>query len=482
MSDIYPRVCNYIEMHGMTAPGSAILAAVSGGADSMCMLDLLIRYCKEHGIRLGVVHVDHGFREESASEAEYVSDFCTQKGIPFYLCRIERGSIRPAEEDARIRRYELIAETASAHGYDRVALAHNRQDRAETMLFNLFRGTGISGLTGIRPVRDMYIRPVMCLDRDEIEEHLRDEGIEYCTDRTNLEDDYARNRIRHHIITESESINDRSVIHMNELAGDVDEICDLICRLAKEAYDRCVEVSPDSDEVKVHLSGYIHTDHVIRMELIRMIIRDMTPHLKDITRGHINSIDELAYREGNGRVDLPYDIQAYREYDCIRILKKQPDGYGRSEGQTCGTAYGGMDIDLSDLSRDGKDLCIRTDDGSEVVFSLIMRDETAEEGLRSPDKYTKRFDYDKIDKLITLRFRGPGDRIVIDGAGHTKKLSRYMIESKIPERIRDDIPVLAAGNDVIWIIGYRDSCAYRIDAGTHRVLEARVNNAQIKGE
>ena len=170
MSDIYPRVCNYIELHDMIEPGSALLAAVSGGADSICMLSLLIRYCEEHGIRLGVVHVDHGFRDESASEAAYVSDFCRNRGIPFHLHTIERGTIKPTEEAARVRRYELIAETASVHGYDRVALAHNRQDRAETMLFNMFRGTGINGLTGIRPVRDIYIRPVMCLDRDEIEE------------------------------------------------------------------------------------------------------------------------------------------------------------------------------------------------------------------------------------------------------------------------------------------------------------------------
>lgn len=467
----------------MTVPGSALLAAVSGGADSMCMLDLLIRYSREHDIRLGVVHVDHGFRDESASEAAYVSDFCAKRGIPFHLQTIEPGSIKPAEEAARIRRYELIAETASVHGYDRVALAHNRQDRAETMLFNMFRGTGIYGLTGIRPVRDIYIRPVMCLDRDEIEEYLRTRGIEYCTDRTNLEDDYARNRIRHHIITESRSVNDRSVVHMNELAEDADEICDLIGRLTMEAYDRCVDDSSGPDEYTVDVSGYTGTDHVIRMELIRTIIRDMTPHLKDITREHINSIDELAFRDGNGRTDLPYGIRAYREYETIRILKESFDGSKAAAAENGEALFNSTVIDLSKLSPGGKVLNIRTDDGCEAAFSLLAPDVVPEDAtLRSPDKYTKRFDYDKIDKLVTLRFRETGDHIVIDGSGHTKKLSRYMIESKIPGRIRDRVPILAAGNDVIWIIGYRDSCAYRIDAGTRRILEVTVNSTQIKGE
>ena len=240
MSEYYSRMCNYIEQHDMLSGTNSLLAAVSGGADSMCMLDLLIRYCSEHDIRLGVVHVNHGFREEAGAEAEYVAGFCEERGIPFYLKVIEPGSIRQTEEAARIRRYELISEAASDNGYEKVALAHNERDRAETMLFNMFRGTGISGLTGIRPVREMFIRPIMCLDRGDIEACLQEEGISYCTDRTNLEDDYARNRIRHHVLTAAESVNDRSVRHMNELAEDVGEIFDLVRDLASEACERAV--------------------------------------------------------------------------------------------------------------------------------------------------------------------------------------------------------------------------------------------------
>lgn len=477
MSDIYSRMEQYINEHSMIADGVSLLAAVSGGADSMCMLDLLIRYAAEHSIRLGVVHVNHGFREESVSEAEYVESFCRDRGIAFFLESIEPGSISHAEEAARDRRYALITETARINGYDRIALAHNARDRAETVLFNMIRGTGIGGMMGIKPVRDIYIRPILCLNRDEIEAYLQTQGIAYCTDITNLGDDYARNRIRHHIITEAESINAGSVRHINELAEDAGEICELIAELAQKAYVVILSCSEDGTEKRVDIKEYINLRPLIRAEIIRMAIRDMTPHLKDITREHISSIDELAYRDTNARVDLPYGIQAYREYDHISIVASESTGAEVPDPDFGPYDSFNTEVNTGSLTEGGEPLIIPLEDGSEAVFALLQADTHIDEsGLRSVDKYTKRFDYDKINKPISIRSRKDGDRIVIDEAGHIKKLSRYMIESKIPVRQRERIPLLTAGSDVIWIIGYRDSYAYRIDDTTHRILEVTVNH------
>lgn len=477
MSDIYSRVKEYIQEHAMIADGDSLLAAVSGGADSMCMLDLLIGYAAEHSLKLGVVHVDHGFRTESADEAGYVETFCRERNIPFYLRKIEPGSISHAEEAARDRRYELISEVADANGYTKVALAHNARDRAETMLFNMFRGSGISGMTGIRPVRDMYIRPILCLDRNEIEEHLRTRGIAYCTDSTNLGDDYARNRIRHHVISEAEIINAGSVRHMNELAEDAEEICDLIQDLVSEACEKIVTCDEDLGEYRINTAGYRELPPLIRAGIIRRIIMDLTPHLKDITREHIESLDDLAYRESNGRADLPYGIRAYREYDRICITSASVYTTRETGTETEAVA------DITNLSDIGDKTSILLDDGSTMTLSLIPGIDTGDMSvLKSADKYTKRFDYDKIDKPVSIRSRRNGDRIVIDEAGHAKKLSRYMIESKIPERLRDSIPLLTSGSDVIWIIGYRDSCSYRIDETTCRILEVTVTNNKLKGE
>ena len=477
MSDIYSRVNEYIQEHAMIADGDSLLAAVSGGADSMCMLDLLIGYAAEHSLRLGVVHVDHGFRAESASEAKYVESFCRERNIPFYLKKIKPGSISHAEEAARDRRYMLINEVANANGYAKVALAHNARDRAETMLFNMFRGSCISGMTGIRPVRDMYIRPILCLDRGEIEEYLGEKTIAYCTDATNLGDDYARNRIRHHVISEAEAVNAGSVRHMNDLADDAEEICDIVWEMASEAYVKLVTHDPDPGEYRIDAAGYRELRPLVRAEILREIIRDMTPHLKDITREHILSIDGLACRESNGRIDLPYGIRAYREYDQICITATS----GNPARKTIPDAEAQSDIeDLNDI---GDETGILLYDGRSMTLSLIPAAGAGDMSeLKSADKYTKRFDYDKIDKPVSIRSRRTGDRIVIDEAGHEKKLSRYMIENKIPERLRGSIPLLTSGSNVIWIIGYRDSYAYRIDETTQRILEVTVINNKLKGE
>ncbi len=478
MSDIYSRVSNYITEHKMLEEDDRILAAVSGGADSMCMLDLLIRFCAGHGHKLGVVHVDHGFRTESASEAAYVEHFCRERDIPFYLEKIIPGSIPNSEESARIRRYELISETAVKNGYTRIALAHNMRDRAETILFNMFRGTGISGMCGIRPVRDEFIRPIMCLDRREIETYLETAGIKFCTDQTNLTDDYSRNRIRHHILPEAESINDGSIRHMNETAEDVSAVCDLISGLASEAYSDMVR-SVSGEEYLIDVSRFSALHPVIREEVIRMILHHMTPHLKDISREHISGVEDLACRNSNARFDLPYGIRAYRSYENICIRKPEE----RSGEEAEGLPEGGIRVDLTGLKPGGEPLKIRTDASHEMIFSLTeAADPAAAAEMITDCDYAKCFDYDKINKLLDIRYRLEDDHLIIDAGGHVKKLARYMIESKIPEYMRDRIPVIADGSEVIWVAGYRDSYAYRIDDSTTRILKIQITDSNTKGE
>ncbi len=478
MSDTYSTLCDHISDNRLIGPGMSILAAVSGGADSMCMLALLIRYARENEHRLGVIHVDHGFRPEAAEEAAYVKEFCEARDIPFFLKKIEPGTCDKTEEAARIRRYELISETADKERYDLVALAHNANDRAETMLFNLFRGTGIKGLTSIRPVRDRYIRPILCLKRDEIERYLKDEGIRYYTDSTNLEDDYSRNRIRHHVIPEACTVNSRAIEHMNGLARDAEEICDLTASLAKKAYDESVrweDEGPDKTAMTAvtDVNTFIPLHPVIQREVIRLIIFSMTPHLKDIEREHIDAVCRLFTRSSNGSVDLPYGICASREYGEVRISKSKTDKTDGSslDGTDNGILTDGINVDLTAL-KPGESMPVEVPGAGNIVFSLIEMGINDDKSvyMRS-NEYTKCFDYDKINKFLTIRQRAAGDRITIDEKGHSKDISGYMIDKKIPERLRDNILMIADGSDIIWIIGHRDSYAYRIGSETTRILK-----------
>lgn len=524
MSDIYSRVEKYIRDQDLIRNGDSVLAAVSGGADSMCMLSLLIRYAGHHKIKLGVVTVDHGFRPEARKEAEYVGDFCREQGIFFRMRIIKPGDCEPTEEAARIARYRLIDEVAASEGFNKVALAHNSLDKAETFIFNLIRGTGVKGLRSIRPQRDMYIRPVLCLSREEIEEYLSGEKIKYYTDRTNLEDDYARNRIRHRILPVAAGINDRAAEHICAAADFIDLTYDYIGGKAREAAKKCVlwgtadtgkgsevpEVGLRCDSARIRISEYRSLHIVIRMEILREILSGMTPHLKDITSSHLSDLDALTDRQNGTRLDLPYGIRAYKEYEFIHIslgVEEDDSGLdgmslnvriipakelfteieaeqsldrssslGADTGQLCGRgdsseidtgpAYAGTGIGRTDQG---------CDEASDRSFSRgqIIRERT--------NKYTKYFDYDKINRQPIIRYASAGDWMTIDTSGHTKQLSRLMIDMKIPGRERSRIPLVAVGNEILWIVGYRDSCAYRIDEGTERVVELSVTG-RIKDE
>ena len=173
---------SYLERHQMIRPHDHVVLGVSGGADSVCLLFLLLEYAGKVPLELSVVHVDHGIRPDAAQDAAYVEKLCGERNLPFYLVRADvKGYAereKCSEEDAGRRlRYEAFCRTAEETGADRIAVAHNCNDRAETMLFHLFRGSGLKGLCGIRPVRREIIRPLLCLEREEIEAYLTERRI-----------------------------------------------------------------------------------------------------------------------------------------------------------------------------------------------------------------------------------------------------------------------------------------------------------------
>ena len=198
------KVLQYVEEHHMIEKGDCIVAGVSGGADSVCLLLMLLEFRRRIAFGLRVVHINHLIRTDAAKDAEYVREICSAEQIPFMLveedvCALAQQRHISTEEAGRIVRYNaFVRELGEKKG--KIAVAHNKNDCCETFLFHLFRGTSLKGLTGIQPVRDKIIRPLLCLSRSEIEAFLRERNMPYCIDSTNLEDNYSRNIIRHHIL------------------------------------------------------------------------------------------------------------------------------------------------------------------------------------------------------------------------------------------------------------------------------------------
>ncbi|MBQ9662438.1 MAG: tRNA lysidine(34) synthetase TilS [Oscillospiraceae bacterium] len=228
-----------IRKYNMLPSGSRVLCAVSGGADSMCLLHWLFSLREEYGITLFAAHYEHGLRgEESLRDARFTEAQCAALGIP---CRVGHGDVASfaaarklgTEDAARTLRYRFLEETAEACGCDRIATAHTLDDNAETVLMNLCRGAGTRGLAGIPPVRGRLIRPLLATERSEITAYLTEHGIAHVEDSSNQTDDYTRNRIRHQVIPLLKEENPSFLRGVGRTAELLREDDDCLCREAE---------------------------------------------------------------------------------------------------------------------------------------------------------------------------------------------------------------------------------------------------------
>ena len=461
---------SYLERHQMICPHDHVVLGVSGGADSVCLLFLLLEYAKRVPLQLSIVHVDHGIRSDASQDAEYVEKLCKEQGIPFYLIKADvKGYAEEkkcSEEDAGRRlRYEAFYKTMEEVGADRIAVAHNCNDRAETMLFHLFRGSGLKGLCGIRPVRQEIIHPILCLEREEIEEYLTERQIIWRTDSTNETDDYARNRIRHHILpyVEKELVQG-CVAHMARTADMLTEMEEYMGQQIRKARENCVEESEGRFELSVN--GFRELHPAIQKKLLHLLAEELSPTGKDILAVHIESVLQLFEGTGSRRVNLPMEIEAVRSY--TKVILGRSRKYERFPL--------GLVISGEQLAEKGE-CSVDLGQGRTLIFTLFSVGQYEEVPRK---RYTKWFDCDKIKESVCVRYRQSGDYLSIsDGRGKIihKSLKDYMITEKIPREDRGDIPLLAEGSHVLWMIGSRISEFYKVDRNTKRILQVQLKKS-----
>lgn len=457
------KVGNYIKEHHMVEKDGRILAAVSGGADSLCLLLLLHELRDELGFTLCAIHVEHGIRgEESLRDAAFVEKTCGEYGIPCKVCRCKaleyaREKGQTVEEAARELRYGLFQEAAQEFGADRIAVAHNQNDCAETMLFHLARGTGLKGLRGILPVRGQVIRPLLCIGRREIEEYLARRGQAFCVDRTNGELLYARNKIRHQALPPLVEVNANAVSHMFRTAELVSEAAELVrdlCVRARETY-ACQR------EEGMHISKELLLEPLlVQRETLLGLLSEMAGNGKDIAMVHVQQLMDLFARQNGRAVDLPYGVRARRTYRGILLERREAEP---KEGPWCREISAGECVYLPSY-------------GYELYTRLLDKFPQNEE---IPKKmYTKWFDYDKIKGTMRLRTRQEQDYLVIDAKGSRKKLKKYFIDEKIPEYRRDSVLLLADDAHILWVVGHRISEDVKVTEHTKRILEIQLGGGR----
>jgi tRNA(Ile)-lysidine synthase len=453
---MWKKITAYMQKWNMVNPGSRILVGFSGGADSTALLQFLWKYSKEQSISILAVHVNHGIRgEEALRDQRFCEAFCRERNIPFQsVCRDIPAEAKAkgisTEEAGREARYEIFGQYLSEGKADRVALAHHRNDQAETMLFRLMRGTGLRGLRGMEPVRGAYIRPFLCVTRKEIEQWLEEEGLSWVEDGSNQEFLYTRNRIRYQLLEPMEEIRPGAVVNMAKTAERLLELEDYLEQELSKVWEICVEEK--EQKIAIRLSDFAGL-HPAMQKILTMHCLEKLMNSKESTNinaNHAEQICALARGRRGSRIMLPGGICAVLGYENL-VLKY---GYGSSKKEEAvGCTIPGRVYFLGNL----------------FEFSL---EEWQKNDEIPVNRYTKWFDYDKIKDGIVLRTREPGDYLANADGAH-KKLKDYLIDCKVPREERDKCILLADGSHIIWVVGMRISEEYKITEQTRRILKVR---------
>lgn len=459
------KVLQFVRKQHMIEDGDRVLAGVSGGADSVCMLLVLCQLKKEIEFELRVFHVEHGIRgEESRKDCAFVEALCRQKQIPCKSVSIDvpakaKEMGMTMEEAARTLRYEAMGREAEDWGNAKIAVAHNRNDDAETVLFHLVRGTGLRGLGGIAPVRANIIRPLLETDRKEILEFLEKEGQDYCTDSTNSNLDYSRNRIRNEVLPQLTLINSQTTAHIQQASDMIRMAAAYIEEQAAAATKECLVIEEDC--VRIKEKELMSRQELIRKEILQKALTELSGSRKDIEKKHLEQIEELFCRQAGKCSSLPYGIEACRTYEGVRLSREKRPKI------------------LTEIQFSQKEL-------QQLEEGVLQKGEFTLRLLKnhdnfikiSPKTYTKWFDYDKIRGDLSARSRREGDYFVCNQQGNEQKLNRFFINEKIEAEKRDSIWLLAEGTHILWIVGYRISNYYKVQKETKRILEVQFNGGR----
>lgn len=457
------KVFQYIQKYKMIEEDDSIIVGVSGGADSVCLLFVLLELRERIPFSIKVVHIEHGIRgQDSLDDAAFVDNICKEKGIPFYLypadvVKAARDKKISVEEAGREARYEAFADAMERYGGNKIAVAHNANDQAETILWNLVRGSGLKGLCGTRPVRDCIIRPLLDTSRAEIEAYLAQRKIPYRTDSTNLTDDYTRNKLRLHVLPYLEKeLNGAATAHIAEAGRHLQKIEAYMEAVSEREAKDCTCIT--DGKAVIDTAGFSEKPEVIKEYIFRFCLKEMGCGLRDIGSVHIDNLMKLPDLQPGRRIQLPGGFIAKRFPGQISISQEEINSAEIAE--KCATD-GELQIQVP-----GTYIL----DGKRVTFSK----EIYENQIIEEKAYTKWLDYDKIYNAVSLRSRRSGDYFITNREGGKKKLKSYFIDEKIPQDERDRILLLADGPHIMWIVGYRISEAYKVTEDTKILLKIQV--------
>lgn len=457
----YQKIVQYCGKHHLIAEGDKILVGLSGGADSVYLLNFLVRLREECSIQLYVVHVNHGIRgAEAEADEEFSGKYAEALQLDFETVslnvpRLAAEQGMSEEEAGRYYRYQSFRQIMAREGCNKIAVGHHQDDQAETLLLQLIRGSGLRGLGGMRPYQDGIIRPLLQLSQKQIKAELRAAGIRWQEDSSNQDSSYARNKIRRQLIPYLQrEMQPETVEHLAGTAEQMQEVWDYFYRQILTEYD--ILVQKKAAGISFDRDAFLQIDPALQPYILLEAMAEAAGSRKDFGRVHVHNMMHLVQGETGKRISLPYHLQAGRDYAEIWIVQRADAPKRETVGKE---SPGGSGSALTDVERPPW----------QIREQVYQRNELPK--LIVKNNCTKSFDYARIKNGLIWRHPLPGDSMVIDAQGHTKKLSRMILEAKIPREKRKQLWVLAEGQQVLWAPELqRSSMRYYVTDETEQVL------------
>jgi len=443
------KVLKFIEQFKLIHNGDKILVAFSGGPDSVFALHFLDKFKKKYGIELLALHFNHGLRgKESDDDANFAEEFCDAMNVKFIVQNLNVKTFAKKnkfsiEEAARLLRYKNLDLIAKKWGCTKIVTAHNLSDNTETILMNLFNGTGLSGLMGIPIQRGNIVRPLICLSKQEIFEYLQKEKINYRVDSSNLSDDFRRNYIRNRIVplikTKLNPQIDEALFRSSQNLANSLQLNETLVAYLKS---RFVTYNRDAVNIQINLSEIFQG--VIPGELLRAILKEHFEY--SIEFDDYQKINSLLLKQKGRKVQLASNLIVLRESESIRIQRVQK------------TSNGKVQIEI----------------GNRILFG------SRKFGVESIDKEKIKFkgggktefiSADNLNEKFILRVWKPGDKFKPIGMNHFKKVSDFLTDLKIPSSERKDQLVLLNRNQIVWVVGLRIDDRVKLNSKTKKIYK-----------
>ncbi len=458
------RVLDFIRQNRLVS-GKKLVVAVSGGADSVCLLHILVKLQEKLKVKPHVAHLNHRLRgTDSEADAKYVSHLSRQLGIP---ATIEGREVKgyqkqqrlSLEEAAREVRYGFLAEVAKSIGAKLVAVGHTRDDHIETILLHLIRGTGTRGLRGLQPYTDWksksgriaVIRPLLEISHQETENYCQSHKLKPRIDATNISLSPLRNRVRHQLLPLLMSYNPgivQALLRTAQIAGDdIDfldkEIAQLWDEVAREQGKTIVLGRERLDRLPPALKRY----------LLRAAVEKMLGSAKDIEMRHIEEMMSALDKAAGKRLSLPQGLIFAIEYDRY-LLTSDPTA-------------------LSPLPVLSGEFELRIPGETSLPGWRIQATIINREGMTEKDNFTAYLNLNKVGDKIVVRPRKRGDRFQPLGLDQSKKLNEFMIDAKIPQAWRQRVPIVCSPEQIIWVVGWRIDERAKVSQKTKKVLRLK---------